>query len=61
MAWFSFGVVNYASAMLLNAVPRTGGTMGMIEMAALGGMRDTIRMVTWDVIKAPYVPSPAKP
>lgn len=50
-AWFSFGVVNYVAAMVLNAIPQTTGTAGMIERAALGGMRDTIKMVTWDAVK----------
>lgn len=50
-SFFTFGLVNYVSGMLLSAVPNLGGYAGLVERAAIGGARDVITMVTWEATK----------
>lgn len=50
-AFFSFGLVNYVTSMIIDAVPNLGGYAGLVERAAIGGARDVITMVTWESIR----------
>lgn len=51
-AWFSFSLVNYISAIALNAVPNMGGVAGTIINAGVNGAAQTINHVTWEAVKA---------
>ena len=50
-AFFSFGLVNYVSGLVLSAIPTMSGYTGVVERAAIGGARDVITMVTWEATK----------
>lgn len=50
-AFFSFGLVNYVSGMLIAALPQMSGYAGVMERAAIGGARDVVTMVTWEATK----------
>ncbi len=47
-AFVGFAVVDYVAVMVLNAIPRMGGSLGQAERAVIGGMAKTIDFATWD-------------
>ena len=55
-AFFSFGLVNYVTGMMLSTLPPMSGYVGLVERAAIGGARDVVTMVTWEAVKDHSVP-----
>lgn len=50
-AFFGFFGVNYLAGVVLSAVPQLGGTIGVIEAAAVQGAVNVLNHVTWEAIK----------
>lgn len=51
-AFFTFAIVDYLKAIVLNAVPEAGGVSGTVLNAGVNGATKVISFVTWDAIKA---------
>ena len=50
-AYFGFFGVNYIAGIVLSAVPQLGGTVGVVEQAAVQGFVNVLNHVTWEAVK----------
>lgn len=52
---FTFSLVQYATSVVINAIPDIGGPVGLIVGAGINGARTVVNLVLWDSYKMSYV------
>lgn len=50
-AWFGFSLTNMAAGVVLRMIPQLGGTVGLVEQAAVSGMVQVIDHVAWEKLR----------